>query len=494
MHRKLRRASRLLSAAVALGGLAGQAAAQFPGMPPKAGKPEPTQSAPSPQTPTTAPNPAQARWAEINVEVAVLADEMTFPGQIAAHVAGAQLELSGVVSCETARQRAVQLARIHGTLPVKDSLKIQAGLAVKTTSGSTTPVSTAAGNLLSDRLREKAHGLEVFCPTEGTVVIRGAVGSFEDKLAISQLLRQTPGCKAVVNETTVAPVPYQGKYWNKVTRDGKLTVAAASQTESPFRVAESDAAKTPATQTTTTVTTTTATGTTSESKTTTKVQPVAYQAPSTGVTTTQTTAPVTTTDYRLVPVPTTTTSSTGTTSTTTSGTTVQPAQAAPSQQKPMGGLLSRLLPFGSKGDIGTPQPQPTPSYPDSSKIVSQTMGSPTSATPVPTYAGGTLLTSAPGAGKTPQRTVNGVVIFDGPPVTPNPKTILASQGDLKRRVETVTAGQAREVAVVASPEGNVTIKFTVSSHAAEKELREKVLEFPEMKSPNMRLEITIMEK
>ncbi len=75
--------------------------------------------------------PAQARWAEINVELALLAEETTFIGQLFAHVEEGQLVLSGTVSSEPARQRALELARIHGTLPVRDFIHIEPGQADK---------------------------------------------------------------------------------------------------------------------------------------------------------------------------------------------------------------------------------------------------------------------------------------------------------------------------------------------------------------------------
>ncbi len=462
MQRKLRRAARLLAAAVGLGGLATPALAQSylaPWSPkPGAAQVTPTLASGMPVAPADL-KPSVARWAEINVSLALLADEMTNPGILTPRVQGHQLELSGTVSCETARQRALQLARMHGTLPVRDSLKIQQGLAVQPVSQVSGTLTTIAVSLLHERFRERGKGLEVFSPGQGKLVVRGPVDSFEEKLLVSQTLRRVPGCRCVLNETTVTVVAQQGGFWQKVSPDGQLTVAA-SQPQSDVVAAGNPAEKK------------LATATVKQDRAQQPIQPTRYDPTSPSGTVVQAGAPQAPNNdpYRLVPVP-------------TDGGYVQPqttpAPAPQPQKRPFGGLFGRL--FGSKEEVS--QPTSTYTYPNNQVTYP----------PAPAGNTGTVQHIATTSGPADKPYVaNGVVHFQGQPGTPDPRKIAVNAPDLKRRVLAVTAGKAREVDVVTERDGKVVIKLTVSTAALEKELQLKILQFPEMKSPNVRLEIGIL--
>ncbi len=299
------------------------------------------------------------------------------------------------------------------------------------------------------------------------------------------MLRQAPGCKAVINETEVAVVPAHGKTWHKVTHDGKLTVAAMTPPSSPGQLASAGEKQTveqekPANAERAAVTAPIneppALVARASKQPQPAIKPVGYEPAEDSVTVVQAAPQMTVVgnDYRLVPVA--------------SGSSYPQTQPQPAQPRRMGGLLSRW--FGSGGDSSTQQPQvQQPVYAPQSgptgRVVSQPM------TPLPVTA--QQITPAGNVQPTAEqaRVVNGVVVFEGDPVNPNPRTIAVSQYELKRRVETVAAGMARDVQVVPGPEGTLVIRCTVTGDAAEKEVRDKVLQFPEMKSPNMRLEIVI---
>src|SRR5436309_269817 len=75
--------------------------------------------------------PDPRRATEVNVEVAWLADPVTFPYYLEAHVAGSQLEVRGYVPSKAVREQALRIAQVYSSLPVADSMKEHPSLLVK---------------------------------------------------------------------------------------------------------------------------------------------------------------------------------------------------------------------------------------------------------------------------------------------------------------------------------------------------------------------------
>ncbi len=209
MRRALRGAARILMAVAVLGGLA------RPGL---AGPP----AAPVPLS------VSQAHWVEIHLELALLADEATFPGSCTVRVHNGQIELTGVIHSEAARARALRIANQFGTLPVRDGLTVQHKLPA--TPVSQAVVSEMASRQLLGRLGDQAKRVEVMVHDNNRVVLRGLVDSYEEKLFISRMLRGIAGCTAVQNELQVTPVFVAGRPYQRVSGDGKLAVAAGPAT------------------------------------------------------------------------------------------------------------------------------------------------------------------------------------------------------------------------------------------------------------------------
>jgi hypothetical protein len=156
-----------------------------------------------------------ARLTEINVGLAWLADPLTFPCQLAAHVQDGALELRGFVPNEAVRSRAVKVARERSGLSVVSHLKLRP---------TTAPIwrrppeelHAAIQLALKKNFPKLAPDIGVLCRPFGQVILTGRVESMEEKLALSQSLRRVPGCSSVLNQlevgfttTTAAPKPAQ---------------------------------------------------------------------------------------------------------------------------------------------------------------------------------------------------------------------------------------------------------------------------------------------
>ena len=63
------------------------------------------------------------RVIEVNVEVAWLADPVTFPYYLEAHATGSQLEVRGYVPNKAVREHAIRIAQVNSSVPVIDSMK-----------------------------------------------------------------------------------------------------------------------------------------------------------------------------------------------------------------------------------------------------------------------------------------------------------------------------------------------------------------------------------
>ncbi len=167
---------------------------------------------------------AEARFTEIQVELAWLADAMTCPYQLNARVSGSALHVRGFVPDEQARTRALHLAVRNCRLSVVDGLKVQAMPAVNTVSRTGAALKQAAEQHLRDCMGDSARNCILSADDDGKLTIEGPVRSYEDRLAGSLRLRQIEGCRSVVNRMHVQPVTRDGDSWTAVTRDGKLAI------------------------------------------------------------------------------------------------------------------------------------------------------------------------------------------------------------------------------------------------------------------------------
>jgi hypothetical protein len=155
--------------------------------------------------------PEAARVAVIELDW--LADPLTFPYSLEAVRDRSRIEVRGVVPNQQVREQALQIARSHTSLPLRDALKEDPKLRVRTERRSRTELQEAVAQTLHEAFPRRQSVLAIVCSAEGIVTIQGLVPSLEQKLALSRALQRLPGCACVVNLTEIhelAPVAAQG--------------------------------------------------------------------------------------------------------------------------------------------------------------------------------------------------------------------------------------------------------------------------------------------
>jgi hypothetical protein len=140
---------------------------------------------------------------EIQIELAWLADPVTFPYYMEARVQGDTVHVRGYVPARAVREQALKHARNLCSLKIADGLKEHSGAAVKTARASASQLQQSAATALRQSLGSAAGKLQVKCGADSKITVSGWVASFEEKLTVSQALRRLHGCTAVVNNLHV---------------------------------------------------------------------------------------------------------------------------------------------------------------------------------------------------------------------------------------------------------------------------------------------------
>jgi hypothetical protein len=143
------------------------------------------------------------RLMEIQMELAWLADPVTFPYYLEAHIQGDTLLVQGYVPSRAVHEQALKHARQQCSLKITDALKEHSGVAVKPTRTSASQLQQGATTALRQSVGQGAARLQVKCGSDSKITVSGWVGSFEEKLTVSQTLRRLHGCTAVINTTHV---------------------------------------------------------------------------------------------------------------------------------------------------------------------------------------------------------------------------------------------------------------------------------------------------
>lgn len=150
---------------------------------------------------TALPDPRRAL--EINVEIAWLADPITFPYYLEAHADSKKLDVRGYVPNKAVREHAMRIAQIYSSLPVADAIKEHANLVVKPTQMAPAQLQSSVQASLRVALPKQAPQLRIECGADGKVFISGPVNNLEERLIASQALRRLHGCTSVENLTTL---------------------------------------------------------------------------------------------------------------------------------------------------------------------------------------------------------------------------------------------------------------------------------------------------
>ena len=160
---------------------------------PKADKNAPAKS--------SVPDPRRA--AEISVEIAWLADPVTFPYYLEAHVNGGQLEVRGYVPDKTVREHALRIAKVYSSMTVADAMKEHPSLLVRPSAMSSQQLQSSVLTSLRVALPKQHQQLKVECGPDGKVHVSGPVNTHEEKVAVSHALRRLHGCTSVQNLTSL---------------------------------------------------------------------------------------------------------------------------------------------------------------------------------------------------------------------------------------------------------------------------------------------------
>ncbi len=155
--------------------------------------------------PPSAPDPR--RLAEINVEIAWLADPVTFPYYLEARTNGANVEVRGYVPSKAVREHALRLAQVQASAPVIDAMKEHPSLLVRPSPMAPQELQRRVISSLREALPKASAQLQVQLAPDGKVFVYGTIPTHEDKLTVSLSLRRLHGCTSVQNQTQVPNDP-----------------------------------------------------------------------------------------------------------------------------------------------------------------------------------------------------------------------------------------------------------------------------------------------
>ena len=170
---------------------------------------------------------------EMKVELALLADPMTFGCNLSPKLDGKAMLVRGYVPNEKVRDHALEIARTSTHLPVADGLKIHPSLAMRGAGVAVAVLQQGAEELLAEEFPEIASSIEIKATVTGQITLTGSARSFEEKLAVSQRLRRLNGCTSVINQLKVSPLIKNGQSLTMVTSDGMHVVPPEIVMESP---------------------------------------------------------------------------------------------------------------------------------------------------------------------------------------------------------------------------------------------------------------------
>jgi hypothetical protein len=140
---------------------------------------------------------------EIKVELAWMADPLTYPYQLEARSVGTVLEVRGEVLTQADREQALRLAREESGMRVVDRLQVNPSLTLPRSTKPANVLQRQAIASLGNELPQRAKDLSVSIWTNGQVLIKGTVPTYEEKLAVSRNLRRIGGCSCIINQLQV---------------------------------------------------------------------------------------------------------------------------------------------------------------------------------------------------------------------------------------------------------------------------------------------------
>ncbi len=141
--------------------------------------------------------------AEMRVELAWMVDPLTFPYTLEARTVGTVLEIRGEVLTPSDHEQAVRLAQEESGMRVVDRLQVNPRLVLPRSTKPASLLQRQAIDSLGNDLPQRARDLSVSVWTNGQVLVKGSVPTYEDKLAVSRTLRRVGGCSCIINQLQV---------------------------------------------------------------------------------------------------------------------------------------------------------------------------------------------------------------------------------------------------------------------------------------------------
>ena len=172
--------------------------------------------------------PDSRRATEVGVEVAWLADPVTFPYYLEAHATNSQLEVRGYVPNKAVREQALRIAQVYSSLPVADAMKEHPSLLIRPSQMSPQQLQSSVTSSLRVALPKQYQQLKAECGSDGKVYVVGTVNTFEEKLAVSHSLRRLHGCTSVQNLTMLP-----NELAQDAPREKTPIVKTSNQTQKP---------------------------------------------------------------------------------------------------------------------------------------------------------------------------------------------------------------------------------------------------------------------
>lgn len=153
--------------------------------------------------------PRDLRSVEIAVEIAWMADPITFPYELRAITHGGVLEVHGAVPDAFVRKQALNIARLHSRSKALDQTDITAAAAKNFTPVPANQVVARTQAALARAMPQLTSSVNAQCDADGVVTLSGSASTVAEKVACGELMRRIPGCLRVQNTIEVggkAPV------------------------------------------------------------------------------------------------------------------------------------------------------------------------------------------------------------------------------------------------------------------------------------------------
>lgn len=177
-----------------------------------------------------------SQLAAIKVELAWLANQLTFPHPLAVRADGDHLEIGGQVPSAAVRDMAARLAQDESGLNVVNKIVVQPYPLPPVAKQSNEVMCRNAFVALSKDFSSLMPTIQLEAAANGQLKITGTIPTYEQKLAVSRRLSQLSCCTSVVNQLNVTKEESANPSLAKANSDGTKAVSTESKLTSAVTV------------------------------------------------------------------------------------------------------------------------------------------------------------------------------------------------------------------------------------------------------------------